>query len=80
MLGDHTLAPTHGFLRELQTNLSTWADEFSEAVRRVGETTFRPALKSADNLWRECAQRYGYGGGYRDTVAQRIATWFTDAP
>jgi hypothetical protein len=50
MLGDSTLAPAHGFLRELGNNMSTWRDEFIEAVTRIGQTPFRPALKSGRAL------------------------------
>jgi len=79
MLGDPTLAPAHGFLRELANNMSTWRDEFIEAVTRIGQTTFRPALKGADQLWNQCAELYGCGSGYRDDVANLVTAWFNDA-
>jgi hypothetical protein len=79
MTGDETLAPAHGFLRELQNNAKTWRDEFIEAITRIGESTFRPALKDAGDLWRTCSDRYGRGQGYRDAVADYVKEWFEDA-
>jgi transcriptional regulator with XRE-family HTH domain len=76
MIGDETLAPAHGFLRELQNNARTWRDDFIEAVTRIGESTFRPALKDATDLWRRCSDRYGRGSGYRDVVGDYVAQWF----
>jgi hypothetical protein len=76
MIGDESLAPAHGFLRELQSNARTWRDQFIEAVTRIGESTFRPALKDAGDLWRRCSDRYGLGPGYRDDVADFIRAWF----
>lgn len=78
MLGDDTLAPAHGFLSELQSNAKVWRDEFIESVTRIGEATFRPALKSAGTLWQQCSDRYGMGPGYRDDVSDYVKSWFED--
>ncbi len=78
MIGDETLAPAHGFLRELQINAGTWRDEFVSIVTRLGESNFRPALRDAGNVWRRCSDRYGMGPGYRDDVADYLRGWFED--
>jgi transcriptional regulator with XRE-family HTH domain len=77
MLGDATLAPAHGFLKQLRENVKTWHDNFIEELTRIGESTFKPGLKNAASLWQVCAERYGQGRpGYRDDVAESVKHWF----
>jgi transcriptional regulator with XRE-family HTH domain len=76
MLGDTSLLPAHGFLRQLKENLKTWQNQFVEELTRIGESTFKPGLKNASELWQTCAERYGQGSGYRDDVAEHVKLWF----
>lgn len=78
MLPEEPLAPAHGLLNEILLNVKSWRDEFIKAVTRLGESTFRPALKEARQLWRVCVERNGRGPGYRDDIADYINQWFED--
>jgi transcriptional regulator with XRE-family HTH domain len=76
MLGDSSLLPAHGFLKQLKDNVKTWHNRFIEELTRIGESTFKPGLKNATELWQICAERYGKGSGYRDAVAENVKRWF----
>ncbi|HTN92076.1 MAG TPA: hypothetical protein VL242_50750, partial [Sorangium sp.] len=78
-LGDADLEPTHGFLKELQSNVGYWRDKFFAAVRDAGTMTFRSSLESAVDLWSACENLYGLGMPYRQDVADHIRGWFDDS-
>lgn len=76
MLADPTLAGLHPFLTELRQQTGTWKEELLRTAARVGDATFRPALREAVALWTECANLYGTGFPYRYGVADRLGAWF----
>lgn len=78
-LGDADLEPTHGFLKELQSNVVYWREKFFAAVRDAGARTFRKSLESATELWTTCEDLYGRGMPYRQDVADHIRDWFEDS-
>jgi hypothetical protein len=76
MTGDPTLSPAKGFLNQLRENIKAWHAQFIEELTRIGESTFKPALKNATDLWQRCADRYGQGSGYRVDVSESVKDWF----
>jgi len=71
----------HDFVGQLLDDLGTWEADLVEAARHYAVTTYRPALKEADELWEQCEDSYGRGlNDYRGDVADKVVNWFIDEP
>jgi hypothetical protein len=76
MLEDPEFETAHEFIHEVGNKAEEWQQEFFEAVREVGQETFRPALTDATQLWSDCENRWGSGDVYRPFVAAQMREWF----
>lgn len=77
-LADKSFASAHGFLGQLQDDIANWEADFVKAARHHAVTVFKPELASAADLWTECENFYGDGGGFRDEVAATVKAWFDE--
>jgi transcriptional regulator with XRE-family HTH domain len=80
LLNDEQFKTAHDFVRELQANLSVWNQKFLDAVRRIGEEVYKPALKENYELWDKCLASWGTGfGNYRGGIADELRRWFEES-
>jgi hypothetical protein len=70
LLANASLAPAHGFLRQLAENAQRWREAFLDTARRKGEGLLRPSLHADNELWTHCAAVRGRG--YRNQVARTL--------
>lgn len=77
-LADKNFASARGFLGQLQEDIANWEADFVRAARHHAVTVFRPELATASELWAECENFYGCGGGFRDDVARVVRAWFEE--
>jgi hypothetical protein len=75
-LADADFASAHGFLGQLLEDIGNWEADFVKAARHHAVSVFRPELAVATDLWTECENKYGWGGGFRSDVAEAIREWF----
>lgn len=73
------LASAHGFLMEILANSAQWEADFVNAARHHAAAVYHEPLGRAQNLWDHCEAAYGTStGGYRDTVAAALRSWFEE--
>ena len=75
-MADPEFSSTRSFLSQVLESTSTWEADFVNAARHHAIAVYRPELSEADDLWSECENIYGYGGGFRDSVVRKLSDWF----
>jgi hypothetical protein len=78
---DARYAAAHGFMEQLQLAAVEWRQDFLDAVRVIGQETYRSELSADAELWETCSGYYGKGRRpakvrYLDIVAQELEDWF----
>jgi hypothetical protein len=71
-------ASARSFLKELLADVSKWESDYVNAARHHAVATYESELVAATNVWNDCENHYGQGGGFRDDVASKLETWFDD--
>lgn len=67
-------------LGALRDELNDRRQIFLAQSATIGSEAFKGYLEDADDLWRDCAARWGQGSGYREDVAKRLGRWFEETP
>lgn len=52
----------------------------SSRARSVSAQHVQAYLDGSIEFWSDLRARYGGGGGYRDDIADMVATWFEETP
>jgi hypothetical protein len=66
------------FLQSLKDDIAEWRQEFLMRAALVGRVSFAPYLQGANDLWTDCAKRYGAGAGYRIDVSDILLKRFEE--
>jgi transcriptional regulator with XRE-family HTH domain len=74
------LPEVKGLIETLREDIADWRQEFLSRALSVGRNTFKPYLDGSIEFWSDLRARYGGGGGYRDDIADMVATWFEETP
>jgi transcriptional regulator with XRE-family HTH domain len=78
-LGNPELSSAHGFLAQVLANAAQWDADFVNAARHHAAAVYHEPLGRARDLWDRCEAAYGTSmGGYRDSVAAELRSWFED--
>ena len=75
-LGDLELAPTHKFLRRLDSRIDEWEQDYISAARNLAVSLFKPPLKQDSALWATCESVYGSGSPFCVHVVRTLRAWF----
>ena len=70
------LADVSQSIASLCDDVKDWEQEFLGQALALGRVAFKSHLDEANELWKQCAERWGQGPGYRNEIADMLRTWF----
>jgi hypothetical protein len=70
------LADVSQSIASLREDVKEWEHDFLGQALALGRAAFKLHLDEANELWRQCAARWGRGPGYRSEVADMLQKWF----
>ena len=77
ILEDEELQPTFDLIEQARRILEDGAETLYLRSELLGKRIYIQDLKPASELWNECGDQWGRGGGYRANVSQIHEKWFS---
>lgn len=77
ILEDEELQPTFDLIEQARRILEDGAETLYLRSELLGKRIYIQDLKPASELWNECGDQWGQGGGYRANVSQIHEKWFS---